>query len=284
MADRTIVVTGATGHVGRALVPLLVADGAHVRAVSRDPAAAVPPGVDVVRADLLDPATLDEAFAGADAVFLLWPSTTPEAAAPVVDAIARRARRVVFLSALGVPEADPAGEPPRGLFHAHLEWLIRRTSLEWTFLRAGGFATNTLGWAAEIRESGTVHWVHGGAGRSLIHEADIAAVAARALTEGGHAGARYELTGPAVLTQTEQLAQIGAAIGRELRWVELSEEDARVRMREMGWTAEFIEGGLAHWASIVTEPEPVTGTVEQVTGTPARPFAQWASEHAGEFR
>ena len=283
MADQTIVVTGATGNVGRELVPLLLAAGAHVRAVTRDPASAVPAGADVVRADLFDPATLDDAFAGADAVFLLWPSYSPEAAGPVVDAIARHARRVVFLSALGVPEADPSGEPPRGLFHAHLEWLILRTSLEWTFLRAGGFATNTLGWAEEIRESGTVHWVYGGAGRSLIHEADIAAVAARALTEDGHTGARYELTGPSVVTQTEQLRLIGAAIGRELRWVELSEEDARARMRELGWTPEFIKSGLAHWARIVTEPEPVTGTVEQVTGAPARPFAQWAREHASAF-
>jgi hypothetical protein len=87
-----------------------------------------------------------------------------------------------------------------------------------------------------------------------------------------------------VVTQTEQLRLIGEAVGRELRWVELSEEDARARMRELGWAPEFIEGGLAHWARIVTEPEPVTGTVEQVTGAPARPFAQWARERAGAFR
>ena len=217
-------------------------------------------------------------------MFLLWPSTTPEGAAPVVDAIARHARRVVFLSALGVPEADPAGEPPRGLFHAHLEWLIRRTSLEWTFLRAGGFATNTLGWAEEIRESGTVHWVHGGAGRSLIHEADIAAVAARALTEGGHAGARYELTGPAVLTQTEQLRRSARRSAGSCGGWSCPKRTLGCGCGRWAGPPEFIEGGLAHWASIVTEPEPVTGTVEQVTGTPARPFAQWASEHAGEFR
>jgi uncharacterized protein YbjT (DUF2867 family) len=282
MAER-IVVTGATGNVGRVLVPLLSAAGVHVRAVTRDPAAAgLPAGVDVVRADLLDAATLDAAFAGADAVFLVWPAYSTDHAAPVVDAIARHARRVVFLSALGAPDSTVA-EPPPGLFHGRLEWLIRRTSLEWTFLRAGGFATNTLGWAAEIRESGTVHWIYGGAGRSLIHEADIAAVAARVLTERGHAGASYELTGPSVVTQTEQVRLIGEAIGRPVRWVELSEEDARARMRELGWSPEFIESGLAHWAHIVDEPEPVTDTVEKVTGTPARSFARWAREHAGDF-
>jgi uncharacterized protein YbjT (DUF2867 family) len=285
MASKTIAVTGATGNVGRNLVPELAAAGATVRVVTRDPAAArLPAGVDAVRADLLDPATLDTAFAGADAVFLLWPAYSTEAAGPVVDAIARHARRVVFLSALGVPESDPAGEPPTGLFHGRLEWLIRRTGLEWTFLRAGGFATNTLGWAEEIRASGTVHWVYGGAGRSLIHEADIAAVAARALTEEGHAGAAYDLTGPSVVTQTEQVRLIGEAIGRQVRWVELSEEDGRTRMREMGWSPEFVDSGLAHWARIVTEPEPVTDTVEKVTGAPARSFAEWANEHADAFR
>jgi uncharacterized protein YbjT (DUF2867 family) len=285
MSQPTVVVTGATGNVGRSLVPLLLDAGASVRVVTRDPDAAdLPAGVAAVRADLLDPSTLDDAFAGADAVFLLWPGTSPEGAGPVIDAIAKHARRVVYLSALGVSESDPAGEAPSGLFHATVEWHILRTGLEWTFLRAGGFATNTLGWAEEIRAADRVTWVYGGAGRSMIHEADIAAVAARALTEDGHAGARYELTGPGVVTQEEQVRLIGEAIGRDLRWVELSEQDARERMREMGWAPEFIDGGLAHWARIVTDPEPVTGTVEEVTGAPARPFAQWAREHADVFR
>jgi uncharacterized protein YbjT (DUF2867 family) len=281
----TIVITGATGNVGRELVALLAGTGVAVRAVTRDPGAAeFPARVDAVRADLFDPATLDDAFAGADSVFLVWPSADPAGADAAVAAIARHARRVVFLSALGVPDSDPAGEPPAGLFHGTVEWLIRRTGLEWTFLRAGGFATNTLMWADQIRATGEVRWVYGGAGRSLIHEADIAAVAAKALTEDGHAGRGYDLTGPAVVTQAEQVRLIGAAVGRELRWVELSEEDARARMREMGWPQGFIDSGLAHWKHIVTEPEPVTGGVARLTGTPARSFARWAREHAGAFR
>jgi len=280
----TIVVTGATGNVGRELVPLLTGSGVAVRAVTRDPAAAaVPAGVEAVRADLFDAATLDDAFAGADAVFLVWPSAEVGGADAAVAAIARHARRVVFLSALGVPDADPAGEPPAGLFHGTVEWLIRRTGLEWTFLRAGGFATNTLAWAEEIRATSEVRWVYGGAGRSLIHEADIAAVAAKALTEDGHEGRGYDLTGPSVVTQAEQVRLIGEAVDRELRWVEVSEEDARARMRDMGWPPGFIDSGLAHWKRIVTEPEPVTGTVERITGTPARSFARWAREHAGAF-
>src|ERR1044072_5313895 len=105
MADDVIVVTGATGNVGSELVPRLVAAGASARAVHRDPAAAdLPAGVEVVRGDLLDPATLDDAFAGAGAVFLLWPSTSAAAAGPAVDATARPARRAGVPSALRRPQ------------------------------------------------------------------------------------------------------------------------------------------------------------------------------------
>jgi uncharacterized protein YbjT (DUF2867 family) len=276
----SILVTGATGNIGRHLVPLLLDAGASVRALTRS-AAAFPAGVTAVRGDLTEPAALDFR---ADAVFLLWPYTAAEGAEAVVAKIAEQARRVVFVSAMGVPDVEPTDPAPEGLFHGHIEWLIRRTSLEWTFLRAGGFASNTLGWAEEIRKTGVVREIYGKAGRSLIHEADIAAVAARALLSGGHVGARYDLTGPAVLTQEEQLRTIGAAIGRDLRWEEITEQEARESMAAQGWTQEFIDGGLAHWSSIVTDPEPVTDTVERVTGRPARSFAEWANEHAAAFR
>lgn len=98
--------------------------------------------------------------------------------------------------------------------------------MEWTFLRPAGFATNTLMWADQIRESGVVRWPFGQARRSLIHERDIADVAVQALTEDDHAGKRYVLTGPESLTQAEQVAAIGDAIGREVRWDELAREDA----------------------------------------------------------
>jgi uncharacterized protein YbjT (DUF2867 family) len=264
MSRRTIAVTGATGNVGRYLVPLLHDAGLAVRALSRS---GEPP------VDLLDPATLDPAFAGADAVFLMWPGTSADGAAPVVEAIARHARRVVFLSAIGA----------EGTFHGRVEELIESTGLEWTFLRGGGFAANALGWAKGIRESGEVRWIHGDAGRSLVHEADIAAVAARTLTEDGHGGRRYELTGPSAVTQREQVRLIGEAVGRELGWIELSEVEIREMLLASGWSEEFIGGALAHWASIVERPEPVTGGVAEVTGVAPRSFAQWARDHADDF-
>lgn len=133
-------------------------------------------------------------------------------------------------------------------------------------------------WAEQIRASGVVRWPYGRAARSLIHERDIADVAVRALTEGGHAGARYVLTGPDALTQTEQVAVIGEAIGRPVRWEELSREGAEGRLAGV-----VPDTALDTWAAFVEDPEVVTSTVQEVTANPGRTFAQWAREHAAEF-
>jgi uncharacterized protein YbjT (DUF2867 family) len=129
-----------------------------------------------------------------------------------------------------------------------------------------------------------VRWVYGGAGRSLIHERDIADVAVEALTARGHAGAAYELTGPETMTQVEQVRTLGAAVGREVRWEEMPVEEARESLLAQGWDPGFADGGLAYWATLVDQPETVTGVVEEVTGKPARTFAEWATDHAADFR
>lgn len=270
-----ILVTGATGNVGRHLVAQLAEAGAGVRAMSRHPDTAnLPPGVDVVQGDTLDPASLERALAaGAESVFLLWPLMSPDGVEPVVDAIARHAKRVVYLSALGAPG-----------FYAHIEQLIEQTGLDYTFLRAGGFGTNTLTWAEAIRANDIVRLPYAQAARSLVHEYDLAAVAARALTEDGHAGKAYDLTGPEVLTQADQLRVIGDVIGKRVLWQEIPREAARREFFEAGWTEEFADSALSYWEHLVTHPEPVTADVEQVTGTPARTFRQWVEDHAGAFR
>ncbi|WP_326825951.1 SDR family oxidoreductase [Streptosporangium sp. NBC_01756] len=229
-----ILVTGATGNVGRQAVSQLLDAGADVRALTRDPAsAALPEGVEAVRGDLADPASLDAALDGVESVLLVWPTlSADDSAAATVERIAAHARRVVYVSARGV--SDDLERAPGSILgsHAYLERLIRPSGLEWTFLRPGGFAANTLMWAAQIRDTGAVRWVHGTAARSLIHERDIAAVGVRTLTGAGHGGAAYELTGPQTLTQIEQVAAIGEAIGRPVRWEELSPETARRRDAE----------------------------------------------------
>ncbi|MDP9864141.1 MULTISPECIES: NAD(P)H-binding protein [Streptosporangium] len=269
-----ILVIGATGNVGRNIVSQLLESGAAVRALVRDPGAArLPEGVEAVRGDLTRPATVEAALDGVESVFLLWPGFAAEQAAPVVELIAKYARRVVYLSAMN----------PEGTFHGGLEALIRESGLEWTFLRPGGFAVNTLMWAEQIRE-GVVRWPYARAGRSLIHERDIAAVAAVVLTGDGHAGKIYDLTGPSVVTQAEQVRIIGEAVGRPARYEELPREVAREQLLAAWGEATFVDGALDHWARIVAEPEPVTHTVEELTGVSARTFHQWAADHAADFR
>jgi uncharacterized protein YbjT (DUF2867 family) len=250
----------------------LVQRGEAVRALARDPdAAGLPAAVEVVRGDLFDPPALERHAQGADAVFLVWPFFTDEGAAAVVDAIASHARRVVYLS------AEAAGARPDS-FWASVERHIERSGVEWTFLRPTGFAANTLLWAPQIRDAAVVRWPYGQAARSLIDERDIAAVAVLALTEDGHAGARHVLTGPATLTQAEQARAIGEAIGRPVRFEELSREEAESRL-----AGQVPAGALDTWAGFVEKPEIVTTTVEDVTGRPARPFIRWARDHAADF-
>lgn len=202
-----ILVTGATGGVGRHVVAELLAQDVAIRALVRDAASAdLPSGVDVVPGDLADPASVEAALADVDSVFLRWPFFSADGSSAVIDAIARNARRVVYLSAEG---ADPDS------FWAVLERRIEESRLEWTFLRPTGFAKNTLEWADQIR-SGVLHGPYGNAARSLIDERDIAAVAVHALTTNEHVGKAYALSGPEVVTQAEQVQIIGAVIGRPI--------------------------------------------------------------------
>ncbi|GII75786.1 nucleotide-diphosphate-sugar epimerase [Sphaerisporangium rufum] len=281
-----ILVTGATGNVGRHVVQMLLERGAKVRALTRDPARAdLPAAAGVARGDLADPGSLDAALDGVDTVFLVWPTLAADHAAPAtIAALAARARRIVYLSTRGVtPDTEPVPGSILGS-HALLERLIAGSGAAHTFLRPGGFAANTLMWAPQIRQTGDVHWVYGDAGRSLIHERDIAAVAAHVLTTPGHDGAVYELTGPETLTQAEQAAAIGEAIGRPVRWVELDPGQAREQMVAGGMPVEMAATIIAGQAAMVAAPEPVLPTVERLIGRPATPYARWARDHADDFR
>lgn len=281
-----ILVTGATGNVGRHVVSQLLASGEAVRALTRDPeAAGLADGVEVAGGNLFDTDTdtVKAVLDGVDRVFLVWPAMTSAAAPDLVAAIAEHARRIVYLSSSSVSDEPGGPTDPITTFHSEIEQIIQRSRLEWTFLRAGGFASNTLGWAAEIRANGVVSWPYGAAGRSLIHERDIAAVAVRALTEEGHAGAKYVLTGPQTLTQIEQVRTIGEVIGRPVRWEEVAPSAAREQMLAAGWPADAADGALTAWAGLVTHPESVTSTVADVTGSPAHTFREWAVDHADAF-
>jgi uncharacterized protein YbjT (DUF2867 family) len=276
-----ILVIGATGNIGRHVVAGLHARGATVRAMSRNPAEGqLPDDTQVVAGDLTNLDTMRRALTDVDAVFLLWPFLSADGVPVVVNAIAGHARRVVYVSAMNVRDDLPPGQ--NGVW-GQVEDAIRHTDLEWTFLRSSGFATNTLQWAPAIRAGEPVRIPYPAAARSLIHERDIAEVAVRALTEPGHASAAYILTGPGAITQAEQVRILGAVAGRPARIEETTPEDARATM--LTWAdPEFVDSALSYWASLVNVPERVTRTVEEITGTAARTFAQWARDHADDFQ
>jgi len=277
-----VLVTGATGRVGRQVVAQLVDRGVGARAVTRDLAVAnLPAAVDVVRGDLAEPRSLEPHLQGVESVFLLWPFTSPAAAAELapglVEVLARHVRRIVYLSA-----AAAAGQ--QDSLWAAMERLIQASGAAWTFLRPTGFAANTLMWADQIRAGSVVRWPYGAATRSLIHEHDIAAVAVRALVDDRHTGMKYLLTGPEAITQAEQVRIIGEAMGREVRWEELAPDAARQQLLSAWGDPGFVDSALASWAILVTRPEPVTATVAEVTGVPARTFDQWVLDHRDDFR
>jgi uncharacterized protein YbjT (DUF2867 family) len=276
-----IVVTGGTGRVGEQVVAQLTELGQPVRVLSRGlrPGHA-PSGAEMVRADLADPGSIEPYLHGAGALFLLWPFTSPEVTADLAPKVAAMAAqhvgRVVYLS------AQPAGERP-GSFWALVERAVEDSGVDWTFLRPTGFASNTLMWADQIRSGDVVRWPFGAAARALIDERDIAAVAVRALTGDGHAGSRYLLSGPATLTQAEQVAAIGEAIGRDLAWEEMPRPEALRALTAAWGDAEFAASALDSWEWFVTHPETVTSTVRDLTGAPAHSFADWAAANADAF-
>lgn len=283
MTQPRILVTGATGNVGGAVVAQLHAAGVLVRALVRGEAD-FPEGVQAVRGDLADPASLDTALEGIDSVFLVWPFLSAEGASDVIDAIGKRAKRVVYLSSEGVGGGTEEPGEAITMFHTELERLVEASGLEWTALRPTGFASNTLGWAEEVRATGAVRAPLATLARPLIHEADMAAVAVQALTTDALLGARPVITGRELVTQERQVALIGEAIGRPVRFEEVTLDEAIEQMKAAGWPAELMEAVMPAQAEMLVNPEPVNDEVERITGTPARSFREWAVDHAADFR
>ncbi|MFF4413079.1 NAD(P)H-binding protein [Streptosporangium sp. NPDC001559] len=279
-----VLVTGATGRVGRAVVDLLTDAGVPVRALVRRPesAATLPAGVEIVTGDLTVPESLDAALHAVSTVFLVW-TAPPWTAAAVVDRLAAHARRVVHLSA---PHRTPHPffrQPnPMAALHAEIERLIAATGLDATIVRPGMFASNALfWWSAAIRGEGVVRWPYGAAETAPVDDRDVAEVIARILREDGHTGGDYVLTGPEPLTQAEQVRVIGDALGRRLTFEELPPDEFRREAPEAARPA--VDMLLAAWNATMGHPAHVTSTVSDLLGRPARTFRQWAVDHAASF-
>jgi uncharacterized protein YbjT (DUF2867 family) len=281
---RPILVIGASGQIGREVVAQLSAAGLPVRALSRNPQkAGLPAAVEVVGADLSAPETLDDALDNVGAAFLVWVAPLAPAAR-AIERIASRAEPIVFLSA-PIRTNHPFFQQPNEFRHiyAGVEDLIEKSGAGWTILRPGPFALNCRNWwAPQIRNGDIVRWFHGAAQTAAVHERDIAAVAVHALCEEGHNGREYVLTGPESLTQREQLAIIGDAIGRTLEFEEVSPDTARAGVIA-AWPASVADMLLSAYAAAVGRPALVTSTLEEITGTAPRVFREWALDHAADF-
>jgi uncharacterized protein YbjT (DUF2867 family) len=280
-----VLLTGATGRVGRVVVDLLTDAGVPVRALTHrsETAATLPANVEVVTGDLTVPESLDAALRGVSAVFLLW-TVPPATASAVVERLAAHARRVVFLSS---PHQTPHPffqQPnPMAVLHADIERLMAAAGLESTIIRPGMFASNALfWWAPAIRADGVVRWPYAAAETAPVDDRDVAAVAARTLYEDGHAGGDYVLTGPESLSQAEQVCTIGDVLGRRIKFEELSPDEFRSETKGT-WPRPVVDMLLAAWGATIGRPAFVTSTVFDILGSAPRSFRQSVTDHATAF-
>jgi uncharacterized protein YbjT (DUF2867 family) len=276
------VVFGPGGNVGRHVVSGLNSVGVPVRLVSRHPErAALPVRADVVTADLDHPETLSAALDGAQNVFLYARPARIDGF--VAAAESAGVRHVVLLSSAAVLHGDPMSSPIAAM-HSVVESALEKSDLAWTFLRPGMFATNTLAlWGESIREKGVVRLPYPDARTAPVHEKDVAALAVTALTSPGHFGRAYPVSGPESLSLRRQVHHIAEAVGRGITVEVTTVDQARAELRTTLPPAA-VEGVLAGWQAGTTAPPQQDTTIEQVTGRPARTFAQWAHDHASDFR
>ncbi|GAA0560531.1 NAD(P)H-binding protein [Paractinoplanes ferrugineus] len=274
-----ILVTGATGAVGRHLVDALLDGDARVRAVSRKPAdARLPDGVEVVGADLADPSTITaDLFDGVERMFVFPVEQGVDEL--VTAAIAGGVRTFVVLSSLAA-----AGEFPRDLgsvsnrHHAAVERAVTTRATDWTILRPGTFANNLLSWARPIKAGLPVRAPYLRSAQAPIHEADVADAAAAALLQDGHRARIYPLTGPRALTRTEQVA----AVGRDISLVEISPDEFRTDVGRF-IPEDILAMLLDYWSDTVAEPDRVRSGVRELTGRAGRTLRQWARDHHADF-
>ncbi|MEV6240607.1 NAD(P)H-binding protein [Lentzea sp. NPDC051838] len=278
-----IVVTGATGNVGRPLTQALVEAGEQVTTVSRH-AAEVPEGVRHVVADLADPASLEPVLGGAKALFLLLSGDLHAVGADPADVIGRAVasgvRRVVLLSSLGVA-TRPFG--PTRIALRELEDVLRESGADWAILRPGGFMSNALWWAESVRAQRVVAAPFGDVGVPIIDPADIAEVAAACLLDDRHTGGVYELTGQEVVTPRQQAEALARALGEDVRFHELTRAEAHAGMTQL-MPGELADDTLDILGAPTEAELRVSPDVQKILGRAPRTFADWAARNVAAFR
>ncbi|MFC8829857.1 SDR family oxidoreductase [Streptomyces sp. NPDC057137] len=286
----SILVTGATGNLGREVVDRLQAHGARVRCLVRHlphlpgSRSAVESAVVSVIGDLTDRTAVRAALVGVDAVFLIWPLLDAAAAHGLVAELVAAAPRVVYMSSTAIDDEAARQSDPIVQVHADMEALLRDAGLRPVVLRSDTLASNARGWAAQLR-AGDVVAGPNVARTAVVDERDVADAAAAVLLASHHDQLSlepYVLTGPEVLGRADQVARLGAALRRGLSFEPLPADLARSRMLADGRPERLVEALLA---ASVCRPESrrITDHVERLTGRPAGTFAKWAVDHVAEF-
>jgi (4-alkanoyl-5-oxo-2,5-dihydrofuran-3-yl)methyl phosphate reductase len=280
-----ILVTGATGTVGREVVTQLLAAGEQVRGMTRNPSAAkLDARVEVVKGDFAAPDTLAKAVDGVERVFSLTFGPQTGTHERDLAGVAKKAgvRHIVKLSAMG---GDGEVKNAIRKWHEEGEEAIKETGIGWTVVRPGGFMSNALHWRETIRTQGKVFSNYGDGKLPSVHPRDIAAVAVRALTSDGHERKLYQLTGPEALSTGAQVDILSEVLGRRIEYVPITDDAARKGMEKAGMPALLIDALIPFAAFIRSgRAAEVLPTVEEVTGRPALTFLDWAREHAEAFR
>ncbi|SDE56621.1 NAD(P)H-binding protein [Glycomyces harbinensis] len=272
-----ILITGATGTVGRNVVEQLKSfdPAVELRALSRNPDAALPEGVELAVGDLSAPDTLAEAFKDVDAVHFINFAGEQNGAIPDPAAI------VALAEQAGVRRCTVLGGIANGPLERHLE----ASAIETTYLHPVEFMSNVLmWWAAPIKADGAIREPFGDRLSAMVHPADIGAVAAKVLLDGGYDEQFLLITGPEVVTIREKVRILSEAIGREIEFTELTVEEAHAKWRGEGMNDGVIAFLTEALGNTPEEGKTVVDTVERITGRRARGFAEWAVEHAEAFR
>ena len=283
----TILVTGATGNVGPAVVGELGDRGLPVRAFVRSPdraAAVLGPDVELAVGDFAEPASIRAALEGIEVVFLACGNVPPqvEYETRVIDAAARAGvRRLVKLSALG---AEPGSPVAFWDWHARIERHLEASGVPWVNLRPRYFMTNLLGFAETIRSAGAVFAPAEGVKIPMIDPRDVAATAAALLAGDGHESRTYELTGPEPITFSDVAAHLSEVTGRPVRFVPVPDDAALEGLGQAGlpdWLAENI---VAVFEGLRDDPSAqVTDAVPAISGRQPRHLAEFLADHAALF-
>lgn len=284
MSSNTILVTGASGHIGQLLVAELHRHGAKVLAGTRSGQAVS--GVPGRQVDFTDAASLRQAFAGVDTLFLLFPLVPNKVELARNAVAAAKAAGVKHLVRSSGAGADPASPMAIGKLQGEIDQIVIASGIPYTLLRPNSFMQNYVNYYAGMIKSGTVHFSHADGQISLIDVADIAAVAATVLQNpAAHAGQAYTLTGPEALSEAQAMQVISTALGRTVNYVAVPEAAAVNAMKEMGmdaWTVNIMSS--LNQVIAAGYSAQVSPAVSTITGRPARGFADFVRDNLGAWR